>query len=148
MLLEILAILSLLPAGLRCCAGARQRDLLLWLALALAVSGRRCWWRQNVGGWLPSLSGALWVSVAAAMILFAVIAVLNETAWRLLPLLAVDAIVMGIAAALFAAVPGSICRRSAPPPGSICISSSRSPPTGSRPSPPSPGSRCCFRSGP
>ena len=41
--------------------------------------------QRNADGWLPSLSGALWASVAAAMILFAIVAALNETAWRLLP---------------------------------------------------------------
>ena len=39
------------------------------------------------------------------MILFAVIAALNDTAWRLLPLLAIYRLVMAIGGALFAAVP-------------------------------------------
>ena len=106
MLLQIVAILSLLPASLLLLRARPQRDPLLWLALALAVVGPTVLVAvQNAGGWLPSLSGALWVSVAAAMILFALVAVLNETAWRLLPLLAIYAVVMGIAGAIFEAVP-------------------------------------------
>ncbi len=79
---------------------------MFWVAMALAVAGPTVVvLQQNAGGWLPSLSGALWASVAAAMILFAVVAALNETAWRLLPLLAIYGLVMGIGGALFAAVP-------------------------------------------
>ena len=105
-LLHIAAILSLLPATLLLLRPRPERDALLWSALALAVAGPTTLVAvQNAGGWMPSLSGSLWVSVAAAMILFAVVAALNETAWRLLPLLAAYAAVMGLAGALFAALP-------------------------------------------
>ena len=90
MLLQIPAILSLLPACLLLLRPQPKRDLMFWVAMALAVAGPTVVvLQQNLGGWLPSLSGALWASVAAAMILFAVVAALNETAWRLLPLLAI-----------------------------------------------------------
>jgi len=106
MLLQIPAILSLLPACLLLLRPHPRRDLVFWIAMALAVAGPTVVvLQQNLGGWLPSLSGALWASVAAAMILFAVIAALNETAWRLLPLLAIYGLVMAIGGALFAVVP-------------------------------------------
>jgi ABC-type uncharacterized transport system permease subunit len=105
MLLQIPAILSLLPACLLLLRPHPKRDLVFWIAMALAVAGPMVVVLQNLGGWLPSLSGALWASVAAAMILFAVIAALNETAWRLLPLLAIYGLVMAIGGALFAVVP-------------------------------------------
>ncbi len=106
MLLHLLAILALLPAALLVLRAQPRRDWLLWGALALGVAGPTTLVAvQNAGGWIPSLSGSLWVGVAAAMVLFAVIAALNETAWRLLPLLAAYAMLMGIGGALFAAVP-------------------------------------------
>jgi ABC-type uncharacterized transport system permease subunit len=106
MLLQIIALLSLVPASLLLLRQHPRRDPILWLALALAVVGPSLLVAvQNAGGWLPSLSDALWVSVAAALILFAVVAALNETAWRLLPPLAIYALVMGIGGFLFAAVP-------------------------------------------
>jgi ABC-type uncharacterized transport system permease subunit len=106
MLLQIPAILSLLPACLLLLRPHPKRDLMFWVAMALAVAGPVVVvLQQNLGGWLPSLSGALWASVAAAMILFAVIAALNDTAWRLLPLLAIYGLVMAIGGALFATVP-------------------------------------------
>jgi ABC-type uncharacterized transport system permease subunit len=106
MLFQILAILSLLPASLLLLRPRPRRDAWLWAALILATAGPTILVAaENAGGWVPSLSGSLWVSVAAAMILFAVVAALNETAWRLLPLLAGYGLVMGIGGALFAALP-------------------------------------------
>jgi ABC-type uncharacterized transport system, permease component len=61
--------------------------------------------QQNLGGWLPSLSGALWASVAAAMILFRRHRRSQRHGWRLLPLLAIYGLVMAIGGALFATVP-------------------------------------------
>jgi ABC-type uncharacterized transport system permease subunit len=106
MLLQIGAILSLGPAALLLLRRHPRRDALVWCALALAVAGPTALVAvQNASGWLPSLSGSLWVSVTAAMILFAVVAARNDTAWRLLPLLAAYAVAMGVAGAAFAALP-------------------------------------------
>jgi len=106
MLLQIVAVLSLLPASLLLLRAEPRRDALMWSALGLAVAGPTLLVAlHNAGGWSPSLSGSLWVSVAAAMILFAIVASLSETAWRLLPLLAAYAAIMGIGGALFAALP-------------------------------------------
>ncbi len=106
MLLHFAALLSLLPAALLLLRPRAQRDVVVWSLLIVAVAGPTCLVVvQNAGGWQPSLSGALWVSVAAAMMLFAIIVALNETAWRLLPLLAGYAFLLGIAGTLFAAWP-------------------------------------------
>ncbi len=106
MLLQISAVLSLLPATFLLLRPRPLRDALFWSALALAVAGPTTMVVvQNAGGWAPSLSGSLWVSVMAAMVLFAIVAALNETAWRLLSMLAGYAVLMGIAGAVFAAVP-------------------------------------------
>ena len=106
------ALLSLLPAALLLIRPRPRRDSVVWSLLLVAVLGPASLMAvQNAGGWQPSLSGALWVCVAAAMILFAVIVALDETAWRLLPLLAVYCLLMGLVGTLFAAVP-----RETPPP--------------------------------
>jgi ABC-type uncharacterized transport system permease subunit len=100
------ALLSLLPAALLLIRPRPRRDSVVWSLLLVAVLGPASLVAvQNAGGWQPSLSGALWVCVAAAMILFAVIVALNETAWRLLPLLAVYCLLMGLVGTLVAAVP-------------------------------------------
>ncbi len=100
------ALLSLLPAALLLIRPRPRRDLVVWSLLLVAVLGPASLVAvQNAGGWEPSLSGSLWVSVAAAMIIFAVIVALNETAWRLLPLLAAYCLLFGLGGTLFAALP-------------------------------------------
>jgi ABC-type uncharacterized transport system permease subunit len=106
MLLHIAALLSLIPAALLLLRPRPDRDLVFWSVLVVALAGPTTLVAvQNADGWHPSLSGALWVSVAATMILFAVVSALNEAAWRLLPLLAGYCLVLGLAGTLFAAWP-------------------------------------------
>ncbi len=112
MWMDYAALLSLVPASLLLIRPRATRDGVIWSLLLVAVAGPAGLVTvQNAGGWQPSLSGAVWVSVAAAMILFAVIAALNESAWRLLPLLAGYCLLLGLLGTLFAAVP----RESLPP---------------------------------
>jgi ABC-type uncharacterized transport system permease subunit len=106
MLLYLAALLSLLPAALLSFGPRPRRDVVVWSVLAVAVAGPSTLVAVlNAGGWHPSLSGALWVSVASAMLLFALVAALNESAWRLLPLLAGYGFILGLAGTLFAAWP-------------------------------------------
>ena len=106
MLMYLAALLSLAPAALLLVRPRTHRDAVVWSLLLVAVLGPASLVTvQNAGGWQPSLSGALWVGIAAAMFLFAVVAALNEAAWRLLPLLAGYCLLLGIVATLFAAVP-------------------------------------------
>ncbi len=106
MWMDYAALLSLVPASLLLIRPRGNRDAVIWSLLLVAVLGPASLVAvQNASGWQPSLSGAIWVSVAAALVLFAVVAALNEAAWRLLPLLACYCLLLGIAATLFAAVP-------------------------------------------
>jgi ABC-type uncharacterized transport system permease subunit len=106
MWMDYAALLSLVPAALLLIRPRAQRDGVTWSLLLVAVIGPASLVAvQNAGGWQPSLSGAIWVSVAASMMLFAVIAALNESAWRLLPLLAGYCLLLGLVATLFGAVP-------------------------------------------
>ena len=116
MVMDYAALLSLVPAALLLIRPRPQRDSVTWSLLLVAVVGPASLVAvQNAGGWQASLSGALWVSAAAALILFAVTAALNESAWRLLPLLAAYCLLLGLAATLFAAVPREALPHAASP---------------------------------
>jgi len=68
--------------------GEEGRDGTFWLTLAVAVAGPLVWVIVKMSGtWQTGLSITLWVTVAASMIVFAVLTVLNDKAWRLTPLL-------------------------------------------------------------
>ena len=106
MLLDLLALLALVPAVLLLLRPRDRRDAVVWSALALAVAGPTIQVAAaNAEGWHASFSGALWVSADAALILFVVAAALNDTAWRLLPLLAAYCFLLGVGGTLFATLP-------------------------------------------
>ena len=68
--------------------GEEGRDGTFWMTLAVAVAGPLVWVIVKMSGtWQTGLSTTLWVTVAASMIIFAVLTVLNDKAWRLTPLL-------------------------------------------------------------
>lgn len=68
--------------------GEEGRDALFWLTLAVAVAGPLTWVIvKTSGAWQTGLSVTLWVTVAASMVIFAAIVVLNDRAWRLTPLM-------------------------------------------------------------
>lgn len=88
------AFASLLPAALFALKqgdvsrGEDGRNAAYWLTLAVAVSGPLVWVVvQSSGVWHTGLSTTLWVTIAASMLMFAVIVLLSPTAWRLTPLL-------------------------------------------------------------
>jgi ABC-type uncharacterized transport system permease subunit len=90
MVLGLAALLALVPAsllGLR--RAAAGRDAVYWSVLAVAVAGPLAWAAVQVAGaWQTGFSTALWVTVAASMVLFAGLAAFTRQAWRLMPLLA------------------------------------------------------------
>ncbi len=90
---SLTALLALLPASLypyRTVGGAGEqgRSAAFWGALALAVLGPVAWVAARIGeSWQTGLPMALWVTIAACMVLFAGLCVLTRSAWRLSPLL-------------------------------------------------------------
>jgi ABC-type uncharacterized transport system permease subunit len=99
--LNLSALLSLLPAPALMLRRQDGRDALFWSLLAVAVAGPLVVAVAHLWqGWLTSLSAALWVSIAASMVLFAIISLLTPQGWRLTPLLLPYLFLFGIAATL------------------------------------------------
>ncbi len=93
-LFSLSAFAALLPAAfVALCRndggrGEEGRDATFWLTLSVAVTGPLVWVFSNMSGtWQTGLSTTLWVTIAASMIIFSAITVLNDNAWRLTPLL-------------------------------------------------------------
>jgi len=91
LLFGLSALAALLPSAFVALAGSRQdgaRDGVFWLTLAVAVAGPCSWAAvQMSGAWQTGLSTALWVTIAATMVGFTAVVLLNDSAWRLAPLL-------------------------------------------------------------
>ncbi|MBT3237672.1 MAG: cytochrome c biogenesis protein CcsA [Rhodospirillaceae bacterium] len=65
----------------------KSRDGIFWMALAVAVAGPCSWVAVQLSGtWQTGLSMTLWVTIAATMLGFAIVVLLNDGAWRLTPL--------------------------------------------------------------
>lgn len=101
LVLNIVALLALLPAALVALRAGEGRSAQFRLCLALAVAGPALWgYSQMSAQWLTSLSAALWVSIAATAALFAVLAHATAQGWRLAPLLMPFLAALGLLASL------------------------------------------------
>jgi len=87
-ILNILALVALLPAAMVSFRAHAGRDGRFWAATLLAVLAPALWAGWLMGEtWLTSLSAGLWVSVAGSAAMFALLSVTTPQAWRLGPLL-------------------------------------------------------------
>lgn len=100
--LSISALVALVPAGLLPFRREPARDGLFWALLAVAVAGPAALvWNTFAFGWHTGLAPALWVTVAASLVLFAGFAAFLREAWRLAPLLLPYLIVVGAVATVW-----------------------------------------------
>ncbi len=83
-----------------------RRDSAFWILIAVAVAVPVAWAVIQVADtWDTGLSAALWVSIAATMCLFAVLAAAGNAAWRLTPLLLPYLLLLGIVATVWQQAP-------------------------------------------
>ena len=117
---SLTALMALLPASIypyRQIAGqgADGRSAYFWSALALGFAGPAAWALTQVAGrWHTGLSTALWVTIAACMLLFMALSALTRSAWRLSPLLLPYLLAVGAFATLAQQGPTPVLRGGAP----------------------------------
>ncbi len=101
-LLSISAIVALVPAALLPYRRRPGRDMLFWLVLAVAFAGPLLWvWVAFLPGWRTGLAAALWATVTATLVLFAVAAAVTRDGWRLAALLLPYLFVLGVLATIW-----------------------------------------------
>jgi ABC-type uncharacterized transport system permease subunit len=86
--LSLAALVALVPAVLVTLRSPKERDGLFWLLLAVALMATLA--RASAiltPQWHTGLADALWLTIAASLALFMLLAALVEDAWRLTPLL-------------------------------------------------------------
>lgn len=102
LLLSFSALAALLPATLLPYRQSPVRDGVFWLLLAVAVAGPLLWiWIAFAPGWRTGLASALWITVAASLVLFAILSGIMREAWRLAPLLLPYLFVIGCIATIW-----------------------------------------------
>lgn len=108
MLLSLSALVALLPASLWSIRPSAPRpDVTFWAVMLAAVAGPAAVSLIRLDGvWQTGFSVALWLSIAASMAVFAVMALAAREAWRLAPLLLPYLLLLGILATVWSNVPG------------------------------------------
>lgn len=110
------ALLSLVPIALYLGAVRPERQgPVVWALWAVALAGPAGWLAAHLEtGWPTGLAAALWVSVAASLVAYAVAAAVLRQAWRLgavlMPLLAL----LGVVAVLWGTAAGATIGPAAP----------------------------------
>lgn len=100
--LNLAAMIAILPSLIGALRGdGAARNGRFWLLLAVAVAGPVVWSVVFLsGGWRTDLSSALWVSISAGLLLFAVGAVFSRDVSRLAPLFLALMFLLAVFAAL------------------------------------------------
>lgn len=94
--LNLSALASLVPASLLALRPPAGGGARLWLAVAVAAAGAIGWSVVRLAGhWDPGLGVSLWISIAATLVAFAVVAWLRPWAGRLIGLLGPYLLAMG-----------------------------------------------------
>jgi ABC-type uncharacterized transport system permease subunit len=105
-LLKITALLSLVPASVLIFRRTPKKDTVFWSTIVVAVSGTLVWvFIRQSQGWHTGLSTALWLTVAACLIVFAGIALLSRDGWRLTVILFPYLLILGVLATIWSQVP-------------------------------------------
>lgn len=93
------AFLALLPAALVSFRRQDGPDALFYALVGVAVAGPVAWVTTQMGGpWHTGFAMALWVTIAATMALFLLLALATRHAWQLAPLLLPYLVLLAVAA--------------------------------------------------
>lgn len=105
-LFSLMALAAMVPAPLVRFRPGEGRDALFWSVLVLAVAGPMAWAvAQFHGSWRTGFAVALWVSIAATMGLFLLIAAFTRQGWRLTLLLVPYLLILGGLATIWQSEP-------------------------------------------
>jgi ABC-type uncharacterized transport system permease subunit len=107
LLLNLSALGALLPMSIVAVRRPGRRDGMFWAVLAVAIAGPAAFAvTELTAGRLTSLSTALWVTIAASILLFGALCLAVREAWRLTPLLAPYLLLLGVMGSATEFAPG------------------------------------------
>ncbi|HYD30716.1 MAG TPA: cytochrome c biogenesis protein CcsA [Azospirillaceae bacterium] len=115
LLFSLSALFSLVPASILTWRRGPERDRLFWVLLLVAMAGPLVWaFIQVAGAWHAGLSTALWVTIAATMVIFVALSLKTRSAWRLSPVLFPYLVLIATLATLALEAPQPLVRGDAP----------------------------------
>ena len=106
-ILNLSAVAAMVPAALQALRRSPARDSVFWGLLCLAAVAALA--RASLlltGPWQTGFAATLWITVAAASVLFLAVALVARQAWRLTPLVTGYLVILGIMATVWQHAPG------------------------------------------
>jgi ABC-type uncharacterized transport system permease subunit len=102
MWLSFIVLTTIFPAVFQAFRETASRDAVFWGTLAIGIAGPLAWVSvHSAPAWQTGLAATLWVTIAATMALYAVVAGVFRQAWRLSPLLAGYMLLLGLGAIIW-----------------------------------------------
>jgi ABC-type uncharacterized transport system permease subunit len=106
LILNLAALIAMIPAAFVPLRVGTQRDAPFWASIGAAAVGSTFWALVLLSdSWPTELGSALWVSIAATILQFALLAFITRTGWRLAPLLMPYLVMVGILASIVGGQP-------------------------------------------
>ncbi len=113
--LNISAVIALIPAALSGFRPAQERDVAFWSALAVAIAGPMAWVYVNQSDvWHAGISSALWLTILTCVLLHGIASLTTRQGWKLTPLLFPYLVVLSLFALLWGQAQGRPLSAAAP----------------------------------
>jgi ABC-type uncharacterized transport system permease subunit len=107
LVLDLVPLLSLVPASLQALRREPRQDALFWATMAIAAGGLVARVAVHIAGpWQTGFAASLWATLAVSALLYGGVAAITAQAWRLAPLLAGYLFLLGLIAVVWQAAPG------------------------------------------
>ena len=105
-ILNLSALLALIPAAVVALRKTPARDGVYWAVMAVAIVGPALWvYVRQAEGWQTGLSTALWLTVVTCLVIYAFVALVSQQGWRLTPLLVPYLILLAVLATIWGQAP-------------------------------------------
>lgn len=106
LLLNISALVALVPASINALRRAPERDGVYWALLAVAVFGPLVWvFFRQIDVWHTGLSMALWLTITGSLVIFLGVAIVSRVGWRLTPALLPYLLALAVLATIWSQAP-------------------------------------------
>jgi len=104
---HVVVLILLLPAAATVFRGSAERDVAFWAAFGLAALAATAWTAVQFGpSWDSGFGAALWLTIAATLVIFLVLSQVMADVWRLGVLLAPYLALLALIAVIWSQVPG------------------------------------------
>lgn len=113
--LNISAVIALIPAALAGFRRTAERDVTFWAALGVAIAGPLAWvYVRQSEAWHTDISTALWLTVVTCVLLLGIIALSTRQGWKLSTLLFPYLVLLALLAFVWGQAPDRPLRGAVP----------------------------------